>query len=490
MSKEQVKQGIDKSCNAIRSTIGPGGRNAFIDDPMQPLITNDGVSIARAQKSENKYEQMGHWLVNNTCDKTFDDVGDSTTTTAVLLQAIIDESLKRPENPIKIRKALKIQGQKIEKWIKESAKEIKNGGQVQSVATISAESEEIGSLIAEVIGTAGKDTPIYIEDNLVSHQTEYVMVEGLETQNGYISSNESVIDMENVRVFATDKRIESLMGISDVLTLFEKEKITSPIFLCPDIDENVYKFFTKLNEKGAFNYVVIRAKGTDLIDMASYCGATMISTTTGLEFKDIKAEHLGLAERIVITDRKTLITAEKNPIRAKAVQNLNKLLDNSKNIYEKQHLTRRIEALEGGVAIIKVGAPTDAERNDLKLKILNAVNTTKSALQEGIVEGGGMCLYRISNKIKGNSVGEEILKKALKAPLKNIVENAGEDYAEVTKRISRKKGYNALTNKTVDMIKDGIIDSAKATRCAFANALSSASEFITVETTITNETTK
>jgi chaperonin GroEL len=449
-------------------------------------VTNDGVSIARAIKLDDKFEQMGAWLVNNTCDKTFDDVGDSTTTTAVLLQAIIDESLKRPENPIHIRRSLKDTGKKIEQWIKNMAKDVKDTHQICNVATVAAESSDIGQLIANVIDEAGKNTPIYIEDNTMSPTTEYSIVNGLETQNGYISSNTAVIDLEDVYVFVTDKRIESLLGFQDVLKVMEANQITSPIIVCPDIDENVYKFFTKLNASGALNYTVIRAKGTDLIDIASYVGATIISTTTGLDFKDTKLEHFGKAERVVVTDRKSLITAKPNDICEKAVKKLEDQIEQTKNVYEKQHLNKRLEALMGGVAIIKVGAPTDTERADLRLKILNAVNTTKSAIQEGIVEGGGMCLYRVANQIKGGSIGEEILKTALKAPLKNIIENAGEDYTDVVRRISSAKGYNATTNKTVYMFKEGIVDSAKATRCAFTNALSSASEFITSGVAITN----
>jgi chaperonin GroEL len=484
-AREKVKKGIDTSCDAIKSTIGSCGGNAFIDNPMQPLITNDGVSIARAIKLEDPMEQMGAWLVNNTCDKTFDDVGDSTTTTATLLQAIIQEAMKRPENPISIRRSLKDCGKAVDKWIKDIAQPVKDN-QIRNVATIASESEDIGQLIALVIEKAGNKTPIYIEDNTVSHETTYSIIEGLETNVGYISSNEPVIERENVVIFATDKRIGSLGEIEKVLVAFDEMKITAPVILTPDIDENVYKAFMKGKEKGLFDYVIIRAKGPELQDMASASGAVLISTTTGLEFKDVLSLHFGLAKKIIVKDRKTMIIADKTDIRQKAINSLRTQADITTNIYEKQALTRRAEALEGGIAVIKVGAPTDTERNDLKLKILNAVNTTKSALEEGIVEGGGMCLYRISNKFKGNSAGEEILRRALKEPLKCIVSNAGEDYAEVIKKLKRKKGYDATNNKMVDMFKAGIIDSAKATRCAFTNALSSASEFITTGVAISN----
>jgi chaperonin GroEL len=242
-----------------------------------------------------------------------------------------------------------------------------------------------------------------------------------------------------------------------------------------------------INKQGGFfNSLVIEVRGQELEDMASMAGATLISDTTGIKLSDVKKEHLGLVKKITCTDKKTLILGMNTDKTKTAIEVLRQRARQTKNIYEAKHFNTRADNLEGGIAIIKVGAPTDTEKADLKLKITNAVNATKSALDEGIVEGGGMCLYKASNSLKTNSVGNQILRIALKAPLKNIVENAGEEYADVARRITRKKGYNATTNKTVDMFKEGIIDSAKATRCAFINALSSAYEFITVGTAITN----
>lgn len=492
MSKEitfkidEIKKGIDISCDAIKQTVGPRGKNGFIDDKFQPLITNDGKSIADSI-TLNGYENMGNWLVKNTCDKTFEDVGDATTTTAILLQAIINESLKRPENPVKIKKALKDIGKKIESWIDQETIKVIKESQIKDIATVASESKEIGEFISNIVKKVGKDTPIYIEEDYYGSELKYEIVPGLETKNGYISSNNPFIELENAAIFVTDKKINNLMEIKELLTILENANITSPVFIVPDIEETAYKFFMKLNEKGAFNYVVIRAKGTELFDMASACNATVISSKNGLDFKDVKNEHLGIAKKIIVTQYKSVIVSDETPNKKKAIDDLIKQAEETTNIYDKQNLMKRAEALKGGIAIIKVGAPTNSERGYLRLKILNAVNTTKIALSGGIVEGGGMCLYRISNKIKGNSIGEEILRKALKEPLKNIIENAGDDYAVIARKIQGNKGYNAETGKAVDMIKDGVIDSAKSTKVAFINALSSASEFITVGVAITNE---
>lgn len=484
----QVKEGLDISCNAIRQTIGPNGRNTFIDHEMQPFITNDGVSTANAIKLEG-YQEMGSWLVKNTCGKTFDDVGDATTTTASLLQAIINESLDRPENPIKIRRSLKESAKEVIRLLETERRPV-GKDQIADVATIATESKEIGQLIAGVIKKAGKDTPIYIEERYDVPEVDFVISEGLEMKYGYISSNNPVVELGDAQIFVTDKRIDSLMQIKTVLEILDADNITAPVFIVPDIDELAYKFFMKVNEKGAFNYNVIRAKGTDLYDMAAVCGATVISSINGLDFKDAKIEHFGKAKKIIITDKKTIITAEDSDVRQKAIARLQVQAENTKNIYEKQALTRRAEALIGGVAVIRVGAPTDTERTDLKLKILNGVNTTKTALEEGIVEGGGMTLYRISNKLKGKSIGHQILRKALKQPLKDIIENCGEEYTEVIKRITKHKGYNAETDTIENLYKAGVIDSAKSTRCAFINALSTASEFITIGVSITEDITK
>lgn len=500
-ARKKIKVGVDIACNAIKTTIGPKGRNAFIDNEYQPKITNDGVTIANAITLEDKFENMGAWLVKNTSSQTNDDAGDGTSTTAVLLQAMTDEALKRPENAMDIKQSLSIAGEKVTKWIQEASRPVEDS-QIKHVATVSSESEMIGNLIAEIIEKVGKTVPITIEDNK-EPEVAYEKVDGLEADVGYANPvfvtnlEEGVAELEDAHVFATDRRISSLPEIKALLELLEanKDNINGVVFLVSDIDATVLGAIVRAKAMGQINAIVIKAQNYELEDMASVAGATLISDQNGIKFKDIKLEHLGKAKKVMAWERKTLILGYPNKIREDAVIALRAKEEKEKNIYMKQHLAIRANKVEGGVAIIKVGAHTDSERTYLKLKIEDAVNATKSAIDEGLVEGGGMLLYRISNKFKGNSIGEQILRNALKAPLRAIIENAGEDYTAIVKKLTKKKGYDAGNNKIVDMFKNGIVDPAKVTRCAFQNALSTASIFITEEVAIAdnikkNETTK
>lgn len=487
-AREPIKKGIDIACNAIKSTLGPKGRNAFIDNQIAPKITNDGVTIAESIHLEDELENMGAWLVKNTSAQTNEDAGDGTSTTAVLLQSIIDESMKRPESPMDIKRSLAATGKRVEKWITDMAKPVKDE-QIEAVATISAESPEIGKLIADIIAKVGKNTPVYIEDNKFS-EIEYEVVEGLETKVGYAHNlfitnpKDGTAEHDNIAVFATDRRIGSVPDIKVLLELLDVNKITSLVFLTSDMDNSVLGTFVLHKAQGHFNALIIKVRGNELEDMAAACGATLISDSSGLKFQDVKLEHLGRAKRIVASDKKTLIIGTGDVKSKQAVDMLRIAANNTKNIYEAKALNKRADALAGGIAIIRVGAHTDSEREYTKYKIEDAVNATKSAIEEGLVEGGGMCLYRIANKIKGNSIGDEILKTALKSPLRAIIENAGVDYTDVIKHLSSSKGYNADTGKNVDMFKTGIVDPAKVTRCAFQNALSSASTFVTAEVAI------
>jgi len=489
-ARGKIKAGIDVACDAVKATIGPKGRNAFIDNEALPKITNDGVSIALAIALEDRLENMGAWLVKNTSSQTNDDAGDGTSTTAVLLQAIINEALKRPENPMDIKRSLSEAGEKVTKAIKDMAKPVKDS-QIESVATISSESKEIGKLLSDIIEKVGHDVPITIEDNKFP-ETEYEIAEGLETKVGYAhnafitNQAEGTAELTDTLVFATDRRISSIPDLQTLLELCQKEKITSLVFLVSDMENPVLGTFVLNKVNSIFNSLIIKVRGNELEDMAAACGATLISEASGIKFKDITLEHLGRVKRIVATEKKTTIIADDSPVRQKAIGILKAAEANTKNIYEAKHLNKRMSALQGGIAVIRVGAHTDSEREYLKFKIEDAVNATKSALEEGLVEGGGMCLYRIANQFKGNSIGESILRNALKEPLKAIIENAGEDYATTVKRMPSKKGYNADNGKMVDMMKEGIVDPAKVTRCAFQNALSSASTFITTDVAITD----
>lgn len=378
-------------------------------------------------------------------------------------------------------------GEKVIEYIKEASQPIKDK-QIAHVARISAESEEIGNLIDEMIEKVGHRVPITVEDNILPH-IEYEISQGLETNvgfahHGFINNiRNGTCELENVAVFATDRRISSLPDLTALLRMLETERISNLVILASDIDNAVMGTLIQSKMMGTFNSLVIQARNADLEDMAAMSGATLISEMTGIKLSEVKKEHLGEVQKIVAGPKKTLIVND-SPMAKEKEAVLRSMVENTKNMYEKKFLNDRADKLAGGVAVIKVGAHVDSEREYQKYKIEDAINATKSALEEGIVEGGGMCLYRISNKFKGNSIGECILRNALKEPLKAIIENCNEDYTAIIKRMPNKKGYDASTGKSVDMIKAGIIDPARVTRCAFTNALQTAANYITMEVAI------
>jgi len=492
-AKEKIKKGIDVVVRSIRTTIGPKGKNAFIDNEMQPKITNDGKTIANSIILEDKLENMGAWIVKNASSQTDDDAGDGTSTTAVLLKSIIDEAEKRPESPMDIKRSMIKCSERVLEMIKELSKPVTDK-QIPAVATISAEDEKIGNLIDEIIKKVGRKVPINVADNIIP-EIEYEISDGLEINVGFAhhafinNQRNGTCELENVYVFATDRRIGSLPDLMVLLKLLDANKITTLVILASDIDNGVMGSLINSKYMGTFNSLIINARNAELEDMAAMAGATIISELSGIKFSDIKLEHLGKVQKIESTQKRTTII--NNSPKTKAHEEmLRSLAEASTNIYEKKFLTERADKLAGGVAVIKVGANVDTEREYLKFKIEDAINATKSALEEGVVEGGGMCLYRISNKIKGDSAGEVILRNALKEPLKAIVENGNKDYTEVIKKLPNNKGYDASRGKYVDMLKVGIIDPAKVTRCAFQNALESAANYITAEVAIADNQEK
>jgi len=492
-ARDKIRIGIDVACRAIRSTIGPRGRNAFIDNDMQPKITNDGVTIANSITLDDKLENMGAWLVKNTSAQTNEEAGDGTSTTSVLLKAIIDESLKRNENPMEIKRSLMDLEPKITKMIEKASKPVE-GNEIENVATVSSESKEIGKLIAEVVNKVGKNVPITIEDNVLP-EIDYKIVDGVETKVGYISQafinkeKEGIAEIEDAYVLACDKKISTVAEIKPFMDMLAAEKISKLVILCADIENSVLGQFVFLKNIGAFSVLIVRVKGAELQDMAAACDATVISETSGIKLEDIKLTHFGRADKITADDKKTVIINESESGK-KHADFLRSQAEKTRNHVEKAQLEARANKLAGGVAVVMVGAHTDSEREYQKYKIEDALNATKSAVDEGIVAGGGMCLYEISEGLKGTTIGEQILKKALKEPLRAIIENCGEDYASITRGMEAGKGYDASTNTYVDMFENGIVDPAKVTRCAFQNALSTAANFITAEVAIADTNPK
>ena len=480
----RMERGLNIAADAVKLSIGSRGRNAFIDDTMQPKITNDGVTIAKSIVLEDKFENMGAYVVKNAAAQTNDEAGDGTSTTSVLVQSIVAEARKRPENPAEIRKDLERVGARIVAEIKAAAKPVEDS-QIESVATISAESPELGKMIADLFAKGGKNIPVTIDDNKYGTTIESSITEGLEMRYGYAhplfinNEKEGVAEYEQGHVFVTDRKIGALTDLKVLMEELQAANAPNLIIVCSDIDNATLGQIVVAKARGQINALVVKVNiSNDLEDIAAACGATIISEKGGLKLSDARLEHLGVVQKFTAFEKK-LVIVNKSPKTTEYVEFLRIQANNEQNYYDKKSLNTRADRLEGGVALIRVGAHSDTEREYLKHKIEDAVNATKSALEEGLVEGGGMALYRLSNRLKGGSVGEVILKNALKAPLKAIVENAGGDYVAIASRITKKKGYDASKDKMVDMFKAGIVDPAKVTRCALQNALSSAGTFIT-----------
>lgn len=489
-AQDKIVKGIDITCNAVSGTLGPKGRNVYIDHPQTPKWTNDGSTIATNIVLKDEQENIGAKLVKNACAQTCDDAGDGTTTTAVLLQSLVHECLKRPENPMEIRQSLLEAKDKVVKAIKAKSTSI-DIKDIKRVARISAENEKLATAISNIINEVGKDAVITVEDSydgLIS----YDIVQGYEAGVGFMSpvfinqTKSAQCIMNDVPVFVTDKKISSVGDIKPLWDKFQKEGVSNCVVVCDDIENAVLGVFAASKNAGLFNTLVIRATGDLLKDIEASVGATRVSDTTGLSFQMLDTKkHLGFVKKVVCDANKTIFIPKDSSAAVTYANNLQKVADIEPNMYIKIRLEKRIAQLRGGIAVLKIGAP-DFTREYLKDKADDAIKASKAALQEGIVEGGGMCLWRIAQEIKNKTIGEQILKKSLTAPLRKIIENAGKDYAEIIKKLPEGEGYDALFDKCIPMVEKGIIDPAKVERCAVENAVSNVAEFITGFCTITD----
>lgn len=479
---EKMLSGLDKAANAVGGTLGPKGLNVYIDDPYIPKITNDGATISRHITFKDKLENAGAYLIKNTSNQTNDDAGDGTTTTSVLTQAIVHECIKRPENAMMIKESLKIAGDSVLKTL--TSRAIKIGKKdIEKVALISAENPELAKLITEIIKRLGEKAVINVEDSK-TFATEYEIVDGYEAPVGFMSPH-FINDKKTgkavfteVPVLVVDKKIANIQDIATIFDQFKKEQINQCVIVCDDIDDSILGLLVMNKNMGTFNSLVIRATPETLKDIEGATGATAISSSTGVTFQNVKLEHLGKARKVVCDAGKTLFLGDGIASKLYA-EELERALDNEPNMYIQNKIKERVARLRGGIAVLRIGAPTDLEREYLKYKAEDAVKATQAALEEGIVEGGGMALWRIASELTPKTVGEEILKKALTSPLKKIIENAGKDYAEVIKNMPDGDGYDAKNDKYVDMIEAGIIDPAKVERCVVENSVSASSTFIT-----------
>lgn len=488
-SQNKILEGIDITSNAVGGTIGPKGRNVYVDHATQPKWTNDGATIATNVVLKDQLQNIGAKLVKNACGQTNDDAGDGTTTTAVLVQAIAHEALKRPENAMEIRESLLEAGTQVVKEIKARSESI-DEKDIKKVTLISAENDELATAISEIISKVGKDAVITVED-AYDGKISYDLIEGYEANVGFMSpafinqDKRAQCVMTDVPVFVTDKKISAIGDIEPLWTKFQRKGVTSCVIVCDDIENAVLGVFVKNKLMGTFNALVIRATGDLLKDIEAATGATRVSDTTGLTFQMIEDKHLGYCKKVISDSNKSLFIP-KDPSKAITYSNhLQKIADDEPNMYIKERLNKRISQLRGGIAVLKIGAP-DFEREYLKDKADDAIKASKSALEEGIVEGGGLTLWRIAQNMVPKTIGEHILKKALTAPFKKIVENAGKDYSEVLLNIEDNIGFNAKTSEFVNMKEKGIIDPAKVERCAVENAVSNVAQFITGFCSITD----
>jgi len=480
--------GIDKVSDAVGGTLGPKGLNVYIGDPYTPVISNDGVRIALKISLPDKVEDAGAYVIRNVSSQQNDDVGDGTTSVVVLTQAVIHEALNRPENAMELKESLKLAGDKVLKLLTKKKMVIKEED-IEQVALISAENKELAKLITEIIKKLGDKAVINVEDSK-TFATDYEIVDGYEAPVGFMSPHfitdkkSGKAEYQDVVVLAVEQKISNIQDIKPIYDQMMAEKINKCVIVCEDIDDSILGMLVFNKVQGIFNTLVIRASAEHLRDIAGTTGATVVGSSTGVTFQSVKIEHLGQAKKLVCDAGKTLIIG--NGISSKIyAEELEKVLENEPNMYIQKKLKDRVARLRGGVAILRIGAPTDLEREYLKLKAEDAVKAVQAALEEGIVEGGGMVLWRISQELGEKTPGEQILKRALTAPLKKICDNAGKEYAEIIKNLPENQGYDARNNRYVDMIKVGIIDPVKVERCAVENAVSAASTFITTFAIIT-----
>ena len=514
-ARRKLKTGVDKLAKAVVTTLGPKGRNVGIDKSWgTPQVIHDGVSIAKEIELEDKFENMGAQLVKEAASKTNDVAGDGTTTSTMLAQAIIEEGMKvisTGSNPMIIRKGLEKACEVGVAEIKKLSKAVSSKEEKAQVATVSAQNTEIGNLIAQAMEKVGNDGVITVEESR-GFEMELSYKEGMQFEKGYLSpyfiTNPERMEasLDNPYILVTDSKVSNIQELLPVLE--QLMKLTKNIvIIADDIDGDALTTLVVNKLRGTISPIAIKAPGFGdrrkemLEDIAVLTGATLISSETGRKLETASLEDLGRADKIVSTKDETIIVGgqgNKKEVKER-VSLIKKVFETSDSSYDKEKLQERIAKLSGGVAVISVGANTEAELKEKKLRVEDAVNATKAAVEEGIVAGGGVTLLRIRKaieklKLEGEEkIGAQILMQALEKPLRMIVENAGEDSGKILSNIERlheeKKnyniGYNVMIMDYKDMIEEGILDPAKVTRSALQNAVSVAVTILTTECLIT-----
>jgi len=510
-ARSALKRGVDQLANAVKITLGPKGRNVILDRGYgAPIVTKDGVTVAKEIELENKFENLGAELVKEVASKTNDVAGDGTTTATVLAQSLIAEGLRNVTagtNPQALRRGIEKGVEAVVAEIKRIATPIK-GEEIEKVASISANDPEIGAMIASAMNKVGNNGVITVEESQ-SFGVDVEVVEGMQFDKGYVSAymvtNQERMEAEyhDAYILITDKKISS---IQDILPVLEKVATTGKkelVIIAEDVDGEALATLVVNKLRGVFSTLAIKAPGFGdrrkamLQDIAILTGGKVISEEVGLKIENVDLHDLGQARKIVSNKENTTVVegrGEKSVI-GDRVKQLQVEWKNATSDFEKEKLQERIAKLSGGVAVIKVGAATETEMKEKKHRIEDAVAATKAAVEEGIVPGGGVALMRAglvlnSTSVEGDeNIGLDILRRALEEPLRMIAQNAGKDGSVVAEKVRENSGsfgYNALTNVYEDLVAVGVIDPAKVTRSALQNAASIAIMIITTEAAVTD----
>ena len=512
-ARAALGRGVDQLADTVRVTLGPKGRNVVLDKSFgAPLITNDGVTIAKEIELEDPFENMGAQLVKEVATKTNDVAGDGTTTATVLAQAMINAGMKNLEagaNPIILRKGMKKATDCAVEAIAKMSSKVNGKEHIARVATISAGDEEVGNLVADAMEKVSKDGVITIEESKTM-QTELDLVEGMQFDRGYISAymatdmDKMEATLENPYILITDKKISN---IQEILPLLEQivQSGAKLLIIAEDVEGEALTTLIVNKLRGTFNVVAVKAPGYGdrrkamLEDIAILTGGQVISSELGLELKDTTMEQLGRAKSVKVQKENTVIVdgaGDKDAIAARVAQ-IKKQIEETTSDFDREKLQERLAKLAGGVAVIRVGAATETEMKEAKLRLEDALAATRAAVEEGIICGGGSAYIHASKEVEklrdtlegDEKTGANIVLKALEAPLYHIAANAGLEGSVIVNKVKELNpgmGFDALKGEYVDMVADGILDPAKVTRSALQNATSVASTLLTTESVVAN----
>ncbi len=512
-ARSALEAGVNKLANTVKVTLGPKGRNVVLDKKYgAPLITNDGVTIAKEIELEDPYENMGASIVKEVATKTNDVAGDGTTTATVLAQAMINEGVKNitaGANPIILRKGMQKACELAVEEIKGLSQKVDGKNHIAMVATVSAGDEEVGKMIAEAMEKVTSDGVITIEESKTM-ETELEIVEGMQFDRGYLSSymatdlEKMVANLDNPYILVTDKKIANFQEILPVLEQLVQTG-QKMLIIAEDIESEALSTIVVNKLRGVFNVVAVKAPGFGdrrkemLQDIAILTGGKVISEELGYDLKETTLDMCGRAKNVTVEKESTIIVdGAGNPqdIQNRLTQ-IKANIEETTSEFDKEKLSERLAKLSGGVAVVKVGAPTETELKEKKLRMEDALAATRAAVEEGILGGGGCTYIHVSKKVEklvdglvgDEKTGASIVLKALEAPLRQIAENAGLDGSVIVHKVKEKEagiGFNALTEEFVNMVDAGIIDPTKVTRSALQNATSVASTLLTTEAVVAN----